>query len=188
MDLLAELRARKVINNITNVDKVNQFFKSKKYGCYIGFDPSFKSLHLGNYLQLVTLKRFMQNGYKVIALIGGATGQIGDPSGKKAERQLLDNKIINQNVAGIENQIKRIVNCEVINNLDFYKNITLFDFLRLVGKSINVNYLLEKEIIAKRLESGISFAEFAYTLIQAYDFLCLYQKHHIALQMGGSDQ
>lgn len=170
MNLLDELKARNIINNITNEEKVKQFFASKKYACYIGFDPSFKSLHLGNYLQLVTLKRFINAGYKAYALIGGATGQIGDPSGKKAERVLLEQKTVQDNVNALTKQIKKIVNCEIVNNLEFYKDMNLFTFLRNVGKSINVNYLLEKEIIAKRLESGISYAEFSYSLIQANDF------------------
>ena len=189
MDILAELKARNVVNNITNEEKVQEFIKSKKYALYCGFDPSFKSLHLGNYLMLVTLKRFIKAGYDVIALVGGATGQIGDPSGKKAERQLLSEKIIEANVNEIKKQIESIVKgAKVINNLEFYKGKTLFDFLRDVGKTINVNYLLEKEIISKRLESGISYAEFSYTLIQAYDFCYMYKNLNVHMQLGGSDQ
>ena len=189
MDILTELKARNVINNITNEEKVQDFVKSKKYGLYCGFDPSFRSLHLGNYLMLVTRKRFVKAGYKTIALVGGATGQIGDPSGKKAERVLLENKLVEQNVEAIKKQIESIVTgAKGINNLDFYKNETLFDFLRDTGKLINVNYLLEKEIIAKRLESGISYAEFTYTLIQAHDFCYMYKHEDVHMQLGGSDQ
>ena len=189
MDILAELKARNVVNNITNENKVKDFVNSKQFALYCGFDPSFKSLHLGNYLLLVTLKRFVKAGYKTIALIGGATGQIGDPSGKKAERNLLEEKVIKQNVAAIKKQIQDIVSgAKVLNNLDFYKHETLFSFLRDTGKLINVNYLLEKEIIAKRLESGISYAEFTYTLIQAYDFCHMYKNNDVHMQIGGSDQ
>ena len=189
MDILAELKARNVVNNITNKEKVQEFVKSKKYGLYCGFDPSFRSLHLGNYLMLVTLKRFVKAGYKTIALVGGATGQIGDPSGKKSERVLLEKKLIESNIESIKKQIESIVSgAKVLNNLDFYKDESLFTFLRDTGKLINVNYLLEKEIIAKRLESGISYAEFTYTLIQAFDFCYMYRHDDVHLQLGGSDQ
>lgn len=188
MDIISELIKRKVINNITNEEKLKNFLANKKNGVYIGFDPSFYSLHLGNYLMLVTLKRFVNAGYNTIALIGGATGQIGDPSGKKAERILLDEKTVLKNEVGIEQQIKQLVNCQIVNNKQFYTNMNLFSFLRKVGKLINVNYLLEKEIIAKRLENGISYAEFSYPLIQGYDFVCLYDQFQVRLQMGGSDQ
>ncbi|WEK83212.1 MAG: tyrosine--tRNA ligase [Mycoplasma sp.] len=188
MDIIQELIARKVINNITNEAKLKEFLKDKTNGLYIGFDPSFHSLHLGNYLMLVTLKRFVNAGYNTIALIGGATGQIGDPSGKKAERVLLDEKTVLNNEQGISKQIKQLVNCQIVNNRAFYQDMNLFSFLRKVGKLINVNYLLEKEIISKRLENGISYAEFSYPLIQGYDFVCLYDQYKVRLQMGGSDQ
>lgn len=187
--LLKELNERKVINNITNQEKINELLKSVNNGAiYIGFDPSFKSLHLGNYLMLVTMKRFVNAGYKVYALIGGATGRIGDPSGKANERNLLAEKLVEKNVEALNKQIKTITNCEIINNYDFYKNLTIFDFLREVGKEINVNYLLEKDIISRRLETGISYAEFSYSLIQGYDFYCLYKNNNVHLQIGGSDQ
>ena len=188
MDIILELKARNVINNITNDDKAKLFSKTKNVGVYCGFDPSFKSLHLGNYLMLITLKRFANAGYKVVPLVGGATGQIGDPSGKLAERKLLGINVIQNNINEINKQIKAIVGTNCINNMDFYKNMNIFDFLREVGKEINVNYLLEKEIIAKRLEVGISYAEFSYTLIQAFDFYCLYKDYGVVLQIGGSDQ
>ncbi len=188
MNLLDELKARNIINNITNEDKVKNFFANKNSSFYIGFDPSFRSLHLGNYLQLVTLKRLVNAGYNAYALIGGATGKIGDPSGKNNERKLLEQKTIDENVTALTRQIKKITNCSIINNENFYKDMNLFTFFRTIGKSININYLLEKDIIARRLETGISFAEFSYALIQAYDFLYLYKNHNVTMQIGGSDQ
>lgn len=187
--LLKELKDRKVINNITNEDKLNKVLNIQpKPSLYVGFDPSFKSLHLGNYLMLVTMKRFINAGYTVYALIGGATGRIGDPSGKKVERALLNENVVKDNANALSYQISSITNCKIINNDIFYHNLTIFDFLREVGKEININYLLEKDIIARRLETGISYAEFSYTLIQGYDFYCLYKQYNVYLQLGGSDQ
>ena len=190
MDIITELKQRGVINNITNEEKAQKFLSNKDFSLYIGFDPSFRSLHLGNYLMLVTLKRFIQHGYKPIALVGGATGQIGDPSGKKTERKILQKDLIKENVEAIKKQFHDVLgdNVEVVNNADFYEGMSIFDFFREIGKNINVNYLLEKEIISKRLETGISYAEFSYNLIQGYDFQYLYQHKNVVLQMGGSDQ
>lgn len=188
MNIFDELKARQVLNNITNIDKANEFVNSRKMGLYCGFDPSFKSLHLGNYLMLVTLKRFIDAGYTAYAIIGGATGRIGDPSGKNSERKLLDLKTIEKNVECITNQIKKTIGAKIIDNYQFYKGMDMLDFLREVGKYFNVNSMLEKEIVSKRLEVGISFAEFAYTLIQSYDFYRLYSDYNVALQIGGSDQ
>ncbi|MBP5256916.1 MAG: tyrosine--tRNA ligase [Mycoplasma sp.] len=188
MDIFDELKVRKVLNNITNIDKANEFVSSKKWGLYCGFDPSFKSLHLGNYLMLVTLKRFINAGYPTYAIIGGATGRIGDPSGKKNERKLLDIDTIKDNIKCINTQIKKIIGAKIIDNYEFYKGMDMLDFLRDVGKYFNVNSMLEKEIVSKRLEIGISFAEFSYTLIQSYDFYKLYVDYDVALQIGGSDQ
>jgi tyrosyl-tRNA synthetase len=119
---------------------------------------------------LLILRRLKQYGHNAIAILGGATGQIGDPSGKSSERNMLDLKKTESNALAIQKQIKKYANVEVINNLDFYKKMTIFDFLRNVGKLINVNYLLEKDVIKSRLESGISYTEFSYNLIQGYDF------------------
>ena len=188
MNIFDELKVRKVLNNITNIDKANEFVSSKKWGLYCGFDPSFKSLHLGNYLMLVTLKRFINAGYPTYAIIGGATGRIGDPSGKKNERKLLDIDTIKDNIKCINTQIKKIIGAKIIDNYEFYKGMDMLDFLRDVGKYFNVNSMLEKEIVSKRLEVGISFAEFSYTLIQSYDFYKLYVDYNVALQIGGSDQ
>jgi tyrosyl-tRNA synthetase len=125
---------------------------------------------LGNYAIIVTLKRLSQAGHKVYAVLGGATGLIGDPSGKKSERTMLDTNIVTKNIDAIKNQLRHFGDFEIINNIDFYKSMTIFDFLRNVGKLINVNYLLEKDIIKTRLDTGISYSEFSYSLIQGYDF------------------
>ncbi len=187
-NLIQYLKTRGIINKISDEQKLQEAI-NKKQGIYIGFDPSFKSLHLGNYIQIHLLNIFAKYGLPTYAVIGGATGAIGDPSGKKQERQLLDLKQLNINIECLTNQIRKLTNIkEIINNATFYKNMTIFGFLRNAGKLINVNYLLEKDIIARRLESGISYAEFSYNIIQGYDFLWLYQHKGIAIQCGGSDQ
>lgn len=185
--IIDDLKWRGLLNNITNEDKLLKALKNKK-GVYIGFDPSAKSLHLGNYVMIMMLKRFKAYGIPTFALVGGATGMIGDPSGKSSERNLLDIKSVNENKQYIIKQLKTLAQVEVLDNYDHFKNFLFLDFLRDVGKLINVNYMLEKETISNRLENGISFTEFTYTLIQGYDFLFYYQTKNIAIQVGGSDQ
>lgn len=188
MNLIKYLKDRGIINNITDEKKLQEAIDNK-LGVYIGFDPSFKSLHLGNYIMIHLLNTFAKAGVPVYAVLGGATGRIGDPSGKKAERTLLDLNTLDKNIQAVSAQLKKLANVkEVINNYEIYKTMSLFDFLRDIGKLINVNYLLEKDIIRNRLESGISFAEFSYNLIQGYDFLWLYENRNIGIQCGGSDQ
>lgn len=188
MDMIKYLKERGIINNISDEKKLQQALDSKK-GIYIGFDPSFKSLHLGNYIQIHLLNYFAKQGIPTYAVIGGATGKIGDPSGKKVERLLLDEKTLDGNIKAITKQIEALTNVkEIINNNQIYNGMNFFDFLKEAGKLINVNYLLEKDVIKTRLETGISFAEFSYNLIQGYDFLWLYSNKNIAIQAGGSDQ
>lgn len=187
-NLIEELKWRGILNNVTNEDKLDYVIKNHK-GAYVGFDPSAKSLHLGNYAAIVLLRRFKKFGLKTFALVGGATGMIGDPSGKSSERQLLDMKQVELNKQGIKEQLLKYAHVdEIIDNYDFYKDFNFLDFLREVGKYINVNYMIEKEIVKTRLDVGISFTEFSYTLIQANDFLKLYQTKDVFLQAGGSDQ
>lgn len=183
--LIDELKQRGIINNITNEEKIKKLKSGD--GIYIGFDPTATSLHLGNYIQIMILKRFEKAGLKAFAVLGGATGMIGDPSFKDAERSLLDEKTLEKNKFAIKYQLETF-GLTVIDNYDFYKNMTIIDFLRDVGKSINVNYMINKESIATRLETGLSFTEFSYTLLQGYDFTILYKKHNIKIQAGGSDQ
>lgn len=188
MDLLKDLQERGLINNITNNQKADEFFKSKKFGMYIGFDPSAKSLHLGNYLAISILKRFALHGYKTVAVLGGATGMIGDPSGKNSERTLLDKKTLNENKECLKKQLQNLTSAEIFDNYEIYKNMNVLDFLRDIGKSININHILEKDIVKRRLEVGLSYTEFSYSIIQGYDFWYLYKNKNVVLQIGGSDQ
>ncbi len=170
--------------------------KEMVYG-YIGFDPTADSLGIGNMVQIMTLLHFQQCGHKPIALIGGATGMVGDPSGKSEERNLLNEDILNHNLACQQKQLEKFLdfNCgdnsaEIVNNYDWFKNISFLDFIRDVGKHITVNYMMAKDSVKKRLEgeTGMSFTEFSYQLVQGYDFYWLWKNKNIKLQMGGSDQ
>lgn len=183
--LIEEFKKRNILNNISNVDKFNNLDKNVKV--YTGFDPSAISLHLGNYVQIVSLLRFKKFGISPLAVIGGITGMIGDPSFRVSERKYLDLKVVEQNKNHIRMQLEKY-GIKVVDNLDFYKNWTIIDFLRNVGTIINVNYLLSKESIATRLEQGLSFTEFSYSLLQGWDFKTLYEKENVKIQMGGSDQ
>lgn len=185
MKIINELKQRGIFNNITNEEKFAQLKQGE--AVYIGFDPTAKSLHLGNYLQIVMLLRFKKAGFKPIAVLGGATGMIGDPSGKSAERNLLDSKELDSNKEYIKKQLESF-GLEVIDNYDFYKDMNVLTFLREVGKLLNVNYMINKDVVASRLETGISFTEFSYQLIQGWDFKELYDKHNVKVQIGGSDQ
>lgn len=185
--ILNDLKLRGLLNNITNEEKFNDAVKNNK-AVYVGFDPSADSLHLGNYIMIMLLNRFKEFGIKTFALVGGATGMIGDPSGRSSERNLLSKETLKNNIEAIKKQLELLTSSTVINNYDFYKNMNFLDFLRDVGKLININYLLEKEIISNRLETGISYTEFSYNLLQGYDFLKLYKEQDIAIQAGGSDQ
>jgi len=163
---------------------------------YIGFDPTAKSLTIGNYVQVMLLSLFQKAGHRPIVLMGGATGRIGDPSGKDAERDLKTYDELDANLDRQIEQFRKLMvfdigeknNTLMINNLDFYKDMNAIDFLRIVGKNLTVNYMLSKESVKKRLETGISFTEFSYQLLQAYDYLHLYRQHDCSIQMGGSDQ
>ncbi len=168
---------------------------------YIGFDPTADSLHIGSLIQIKILAHFQQHGHKPIALVGGATGMIGDPSGKSSERNLLDEATLNHYVDCLKKQLSKFLNfegnepnkAELVNNYDWMKNFSFLDFARDIGKNITVNYMMAKDSVKKRINGedgaeGMSFTEFTYQLIQGYDFLHLYQNHHVKLQMGGSDQ
>ena len=156
---------------------------------YWGTDPTADSLHIGHYSSLVTAKRLAKAGFKPILLVGGATGMIGDPR-PTAEREIIDKETINKNVESIRKQVTNIFdgNVEVVNNYDWTKDINILDFLRDTGKYINVGYMLSKDIISRRLETGITFAEFTYTLLQGYDFMHLYKEKGCIMQVEGSDQ
>ena len=161
---------------------------------YIGFDPTADSLHIGNLVQIMTLVHFQQCGHKPFALVGGATGMVGDPSGKSTERSLLSEDILNHNLQSVKRQLEKFLDftgsnkAEVVNNYDWFKAFKFLDFIRDVGKHITVNYMLAKDSVKSRLESGLSFTEFSYQLVQGYDFYWLYTHKNCKLQMGGSDQ
>ena len=183
--LIEQLKDWGIINNITNEEKLKDLKEGD--GIYIGFDPTAESLHLGNYIPISILHRFKKAGLKTYAVLGGATGMIGDPSFKESERKLLDQNTLEKNKAAIKLQLQAF-GLEVIDNYDFYKDMNIITFLRDVGKLVNVNYMIAKESISSRLENGLSFTEFAYTLLQGYDFYLLYRDKNIKIQAGGSDQ
>jgi len=162
---------------------------------YIGFDPTADSLGVGNLVQIMTLLHFQQCGHKPMALIGGATGMVGDPSGKSAERNLLDEETLRHNQACQQKQIEKFLNfdcgansAEMVNNYDWFKSFGFLEFIRDVGKHISVNYMMAKDSVKNRLETGMSFTEFSYQLVQGYDFYFLWKNKGVMLQMGGSDQ
>lgn len=185
MNILKELRERGILKNISSEEKFNSLEKGSKV--YIGFDPTAQSLHLGNYIQIKTLQRFKQAGFTPIMVVGGATGMIGDPSGRNTERNLLDSQTLENNKAKIRKQLSKF-DIEVVDNYDFYKDMNILYFLREVGKLISINYMLSKDVVSSRLENGISFTEFSYQLIQGWDFYQLYKLHNTKIQVGGSDQ
>lgn len=165
---------------------------------YIGFDPTADSLHVGHLVQIMTLIHFQRSGHKPYALVGGATGMVGDPSGKSEERNLLDEESLNHNVECIKNQLSKFLDFEsgasnsavMVNNYDWFKGFSFLNFIRDVGKHITVNYMMAKDSVKKRLEgdTGMSFTEFSYQLVQGYDFYYLWKNHQCLVQMGGSDQ
>jgi tyrosyl-tRNA synthetase len=170
----------------------------EKVTAYIGFDPTADSLHIGSLVQIILLMHMQKAGHKVIALVGGATGMIGDPSGKSEERNLLSKEVLETNVMGIHRQLEKFLDftpgasnvAEMVNNYEWFKEISFLDFIRDIGKHITVNYMMAKDSVKKRLEgeTGMSFTEFTYQLIQGYDFYWLFQHKNCKLQMGGSDQ
>lgn len=193
-NLIEELKARNLIHDVMPGTE-EQLAKEMTSG-YIGFDPTADSLHIGHMLQITTLRRFQLAGHKPFALIGGATGMIGDPSGKSAERNLLDLKTIEKNCEGIRKQLEKFLDFDesrenaavLVNNYDWLQQYSFLDFIRDIGKHITVGYMMSKESVQKRLETGLSFTEFTYQLIQGYDFYYLYNSKDVKLQMGGADQ
>lgn len=188
MKLYEDLKWRGLIKDVAGND-LEKKLNDEVITFYWGTDPTADSLHLGHYSSLVTAKRLANYGHHPILLVGGATGLIGDPR-PTAEREIISKDLINKNLEGIKNQVDKIFDgkAEIVNNYDWMKNYSFIDFLRDVGKYINVNYMLDKDIINRRLETGITFAEFAYTLIQGYDFLHLFREKNCILQAEGSDQ
>ncbi len=193
IDFIEELRWRGMLHDVMPGTQ-EQLNKEMTAG-YIGFDPTASSLHIGNLATIMLLVHFQRAGHKPFALVGGATGMIGDPSFKAAERSFLDEETLNFNQAGIKKQLEQFLDfdcgensAEMVNNYDWFKDIGFLQFLRDAGKYLSVNYMMSKDSVKKRLETGISFTEFSYQLLQGYDFYHLYKTKNIRLQMGGSDQ
>ncbi|MBT1696741.1 tyrosine--tRNA ligase [Fulvivirgaceae bacterium PWU4] len=191
-NFVEELRWRGILHDIMPGTE-EQLNKEVTSG-YIGFDPTADSLHIGHLTQVMTLLNFQKAGHKPYALVGGATGMVGDPSGKSAERNLLSEDVLSHNVACVKKQLEKFLDftgsnaAEMVNNYDWFKEFRFLDFIRDVGKHITVNYMMAKDSVQKRLETGLSFTEFTYQLVQGYDFYWLYQHKNCKLQMGGSDQ
>ena len=188
MKLYDDLKYRGLIKDISNPE-LEEKLNNEKLTFYWGTDPTADSLHLGHYSSLVTAKRLCKYGHTPILLLGGATGLIGDPR-PTAEREIISKETVDKNIAGIKKQVDKIFDgkAEIVNNYDWTKDYTYLEFLRDIGKYINVNYILNKDIIARRLDSGITYAEFSYTLLQGYDFLHLFREKNCTLQVEGSDQ
>ncbi|HLF33282.1 MAG TPA: tyrosine--tRNA ligase, partial [Cyclobacteriaceae bacterium] len=192
-DFVKELTWRGMIHNMMpgTQEQLNKEITSG----YIGFDPTADSLHIGSFVPIMLLVHFQRCGHKPIALVGGATGMVGDPSGRVSERQLLTVEQINHNLECIKVQLGKFLDfgsgttsAEMVNNFDWFRDYDLLGFIRDIGKHITVNYMMAKDSVKSRLESGMSFTEFTYQLIQGYDFLWLFENKNCKLQMGGSDQ
>ncbi|HLR73110.1 MAG TPA: tyrosine--tRNA ligase [Pseudogracilibacillus sp.] len=195
MDILQDLENRGLIQQTTDFEGLEQHLANNQVTLYCGFDPTADSLHIGHLLPITMLKRFQQAGHRPIALIGGGTGMIGDPSGRTSERTLNEENVVHGFAESIRNQLAGILNFEAKenaavarNNHDWLSKLTIIDFLRDAGKHFTVNYMLAKDSVASRIEHGISYTEFSYMLLQSYDFLQLHEQENCTLQLGGSDQ
>lgn len=192
-NFIEELKWRGMIHDI--MPGTEEALMKESVAGYIGFDPTADSLHVGHLVQIMTLVHFQRAGHKPVALVGGATGMVGDPSGKSQERNLLDEETLSHNVKCVKEQLSRFLDfdskenaAEMVNNFDWFKNMSFLDFIRDVGKHITVNYMMSKDSVKKRLESGMSFTEFSYQLVQGFDFYYLNKHKNCIIQLGGSDQ
>ena len=194
MTLLEDLQWRGIVYQQTDEEGIKETLEKEKISLYCGVDPTADSMHIGHLLPYLTLRRFQKHGHRPIVLVGGATGMIGDPSGKSEERKLQTTEVIQHNVECIQKQLSQIFEFEgehgaiMVNNYDWAGSMDIVTFLRDYGKHVGVNYMLAKDTIANRLETGISFTEFTYTILQAMDFLHLYENFDCKMQVGGSDQ
>ena len=193
MDFIKELKWRGMIQDI--VPGTQEQFQKEITSAYIGFDPTSDSLHIGSLVQIMILKHLQDCGHKPIILVGGATGMVGDPSGKSKERNLLDEATLERNLSSIRKQLEKFLNfdcgsnsAEIVNNFDWFKNYSFLKFIRDVGKHISINYMMSKDSVKSRLETGMSFTEFSYQLVQGYDFYRLWKDKNCLVQLGGSDQ
>ncbi len=192
-NFIEELRWRNMLHDM--VPGTEELLEKEIVSGYIGFDPTADSLGVGNLVQIMTLLHFQKSGHKPIILVGGATGMVGDPSGKSQERNLLSEEILQHNLSSQKKQLEKFLdfNCgiqsaEIVNNYDWFKNLNFLDFIRDIGKHISINYMLAKDSVQSRLSTGMSYTEFSYQLVQGYDFYFLWKNHGVKLQMGGSDQ
>ena len=192
-NFIEELTWRGMIHDI--MPGTEEALNKKMSGGYIGFDPTADSLHIGSLVQIMTLVHFQRAGHKPYALVGGATGMVGDPSGKSQERNLLDTDTLNHNVAYVRKQLEQFLDfdaaenaAEMVNNYDWFQGLSFLEFIRDVGKHISVNYMMAKDSVKSRLETGMSFTEFSYQLVQGYDFYYLNKHKNCIVQLGGSDQ
>ena len=193
MNFVEELKWRGMIHDI--MPGTQKQFEKEMTSAYIGFDPTADSLHIGSLVQIMILVHLQRCGHKPFALVGGATGMVGDPSGKSKERNLLDEKALNHNLTSVQKQLEQFLNfdcgansAEVVNNYDWFKEFNFLDFIRDVGKHMSVNYMMAKDSVKSRLETGMSFTEFSYQLVQGYDFYWLWKNKNCKVQLGGSDQ
>ena len=193
MNFVEEMKWRGMIHDI--MPGTEEQLQKEMTSAYIGFDPTADSLHIGSLVQIMILVHLQRSGHKPYALVGGATGMVGDPSGKSKERNLLSSDVLDHNVASVHKQLARFLDfdcgensAEMVNNFDWFKEINFLDFIRDVGKHISVNYMMAKDSVKSRLETGMSFTEFTYQLVQGYDFYHLYTEKNCKLQLGGSDQ
>ena len=192
MNIIDELQWRDAINQQTNEEGLRERVENNSISLYCGVDPTGGSMHIGHLIPFMMMKRFQLAGHKPFILIGGATGTIGDPSGRTSERTLQTLETVQKNVESLSSQMKKLfgkdANVTIVNNYDWLSSLTLLDFLRSYGKDFNINTMLAKDIVASRLDKGISFTEFAYQILQSIDFLHLFKSHNVQLQIGGADQ
>ena len=193
MNFISELKWRGMIHDI--MPGTDKQFEKELTAAYIGFDPTADSLHIGSLVQIMILVHLQRCGHKPFALVGGATGMVGDPSGKSKERNLLDEKTLSHNLNAVQKQLEQFLDfdcgansAEVVNNYDWFKDLNFLDFIRDVGKHISINYMMAKDSVKSRLETGMSFTEFSYQLVQGYDFYWLWENKNCKVQLGGSDQ
>jgi len=193
MNFVEELKWRGMIHDI--MPGTQEQFEKEMTSAYIGFDPTADSLHIGSLVQIMILVHLQRCGHKPFALVGGATGMVGDPSGKSKERNLLDEKALNHNLTSVQKQLEQFLDfdcgansAQVVNNYDWFKEFNFLDFIRDVGKHMSVNYMMAKDSVKSRLETGMSFTEFSYQLVQGYDFYWLWKNKNCKVQLGGSDQ
>ncbi|PKR79302.1 tyrosine--tRNA ligase [Halalkalibacillus sediminis] len=195
MNLIDDLKSRGLVHQVTDEEGLEKHLANDRVALYCGFDPTADSLHIGHLLPVLMLKRFQEAGHRPIALVGGGTGLIGDPSGRNEERQLNEESVVIEWSNRIKDQLSKLIDFEdsesgaiVVNNYDWLSKMSVIDLLRDVGKHFSVNYMLAKESVESRIENGISFTEFTYMLLQSLDFLRLHQQENCTLQIGGSDQ